>query len=412
MSNTLYTNYNGNIFVCGALAVAAHANVAVDVVVVDAAMKASAEHLAANHTGKYPCLKTENGCINESLAIAKYFAHGTALLGADDFEAAKVDEWCLWLQGSTKACYPAYKATFGMSTEVTKEEYTVSMNAVKEIIKTISNGIGEGEWLVGAAPTVADYLCANIMSFAFQTMLDSGFCKAKINAAAANWFKRVAALPAFIAVNGKMMVCEKAIKPVLVAEAKKAAVVKETPEEIAAKKAAKEAAKAEKPKSGLDALPECDFDLYSYKTFLVNEPDRAGVGMAKTKEMFQSEKFNDGYSWWWVKYEKYGNEGQVEFMFANMLGGFMQRIDPKLSRYAFARVLMLGEEPNLDIEGIFMFRGQEIPELMNDNPQFEYFEKKKLDFMGNAEDYAKIGEFWAVGKEGGSVGGRPVKQQE
>jgi len=299
-----------------------------------------------------------------------------------------------------------------MSTEVTNDEYKKSMTAVKDAIKTLSNGIGEGNWLVGAEPTVADYLCAQLCSMFFQTMLDSGFCKAKINVAATAWFKRVTALPSFIAINGKMMMCEKAMKPILKAEAKKVVAPKETPEEIAAKKAAKEAAKAEKPKSGLDALPECDFDLYSYKTFLVNEPDRAGVGMAKTKEMFQSEKFNDGYSWWWVKYEKYGNEGQVEFMFANMLGGFMQRIDPKLSRYAFARVLMLGEEPNLDIEGIFMFRGQEIPELMNDNPQFEYFEKKKLDFMGNAEDYAKIGEFWAVGKEGGSVGGRPVKQQE
>jgi len=44
--------------------------------------------------------------------------------------------------------------------------------------------------------------------------------------------------------------------------------------------------KVEKPKAGLDALPESDFDLYGYKTFLVNETDRKGVGMAKTKEMF------------------------------------------------------------------------------------------------------------------------------
>jgi len=130
--------------------------------------------------------------------------------------------------------------------------------------------------------------------------------------------------------------------------------------------------------------------------------------MAKTKEMFQSEGFADGYSWWWIRYEKYGDEGQVMFKFANLLGGFMQRIDPKVSRYAFGRVLMLGEEPDLNIEGIFMFRGQEIPELMNENPQFEYFEKKKLDFMGNADHYNEIGEFWAVGKEGGVVKGRPV----
>ena len=90
----------------------------------------------------------------------------------------------------------------------------------------------------------------------------------------------------------------------------------------------------------------------------------------------------------------------------------MQRIDPKLSRYAFARVLMLGDEPDLNIEGVFMFRGQEIPELMNDNPQFEYFEKKKLDFMGNEADYKLVGEFFAAPKEGGQVDNRNIKQQE
>ena len=203
------------------------------------------------------------------------------------------------MQGQMKEMYPALKATFGMVDTTTNDEYKKSMTAVKDIVKTISTALGEGNWLAGSAePTVCDFICAQLLSMCFQTMLDAGFCKAKINAAAGAWFKRVAALPAFIAVNGKMMVCEKAIKPLLVAEVKKAAPAKETPEEIAAKKAAKEAAKAEKPKDKIDALPETDFDLYSYKTFLVNEKDRAGVGMAKTKEMFQSEKFAEGFSFW------------------------------------------------------------------------------------------------------------------
>ena len=70
---------------------AVHAKVHVDVVVVDEAMKSSAEHKAINKSGKYPCLKTEHGCIGESLAIARYFAHGSALNGANEFESAKID---------------------------------------------------------------------------------------------------------------------------------------------------------------------------------------------------------------------------------------------------------------------------------------------------------------------------------
>lgn len=115
-----------------------------------------------------------------------------------------------------------------------------------------------------------------------------------------------------------------------------------------------------------------------------------------------------------MKYQKYGDEGQVQYKFSNLLAGFMQRCDPKLSRFAFARMLMLDEEPKLEIEGIWMFRGQEIPAAMDDHPQFEYFDKKKLDFMNNEEHYKMVGEFFGVGKDLATATcmGRKVAEQE
>lgn len=95
---------------------------------------------------------------------------------------------------------------------------------------------------------------------------------------AAAWYKRVIALPAFVKVMGKVQMCQRALKPILKAV--------EKPKKAAPPPAPKEEKKVEKPKEGLEALPPTDFDLYNYKTFLVNEPDRKGVGMAKTKEMF------------------------------------------------------------------------------------------------------------------------------
>jgi len=230
---------------------------------------------------------------------------------------------------------------------------------------------------------------------AFQTLLDSGFCKAKPHASAVAWFKRVAALPAFVKVCGHVKCCEKALKPLLAVEEKKA---KAAP--VQAKKAEEEV-KVEKKKEWHELLPECDFDLYNYKTYLINVPDRKGEGFAETKKMFQSPGFNDGYSWWHIKYDKYDDEGQVQYKFSNLMGGFMQRCDPKMSRWAFGRMLMLGDEPDLEIEGIWMYRGQVIPEIMNDNPQFEYFHTKKLDFMNNAEDYDLIGQFFGAPKTEG-----------
>jgi hypothetical protein len=41
----------------------------------------------------------------------------------------------------------------------------------------------------------------------------------------------------------------------------------------------------------------------------VNHADKAGEAMLETKKMFKSEGFADGYSWWHMRYDKYGSEG-------------------------------------------------------------------------------------------------------
>ena len=99
------------------------------------------------------------------------------------------------------------------------------------------------------------------------------------------------------------------------------------------------------------------------------------------------------------------------YKFVNLLGGFIQRIDTKLGRYAFARVVMLGEEPDLDIEAVFMFRGQEVPFIMKDHVSYEYFDVKKLDFLGNDDDYKVVCEFMGVNLES-TIGGRRVEAIE
>lgn len=114
-----------------------------------------------------------------------------------------------------------------------------------------------------------------------------------------------------------------------------------------------------------------------------------------------------------MRYQKYGQEGTVLYKFQNLMGGFMQRIDTKLGKYAFGRVVMLGEEPDLDIECVFMFRGQEIPFLMREHVSFEYFDKRKLDFLGNEDDQKLIREFMGVlPAQASTVRGRRVEQFE
>ena len=68
--------------------------------------------------------------------------------------------------------------------------------------------------------------------------------------------------------------------------------------------------------------------------------------------------------------------------------------------------LMWGAEPNLEIEGVWMFRGKGIPQEMKDHPQFEYHQVRELS-IDNEEDRKLITEFWSA-KEGSTVKGQPV----
>jgi len=295
---------------------------------------------------------------------------------------------------------PILRAIFGWSEETTATEFKDAEKKLKEHLKTISSALA-GKYICGDEITVADFVLAGPLALAFQTIFDAGFCKAPINQKGAAWFKEVAAHPAFVRVHGKVHMCARALKPILKKEEKKVVV-----KEAAVKK---EEVVAAAPDADMKALPKTDFDLFSFKTFFCNEKDKAGSAMDETIKMFKSEGFADGYSFWHMKYQKYGQEGTVLYKFVNLMGGFIQRIDTKFGQYSFGRICMLGEEPVLDIECVFMFRGQEVPNMMREHVSYEYFDVKKLDFLGNDDDQKLVREFMGV-KVDSTIGGKRVEQ--
>ena len=93
----IYVNYPFNFFAIAGRCVAEMNGQKLAVEYCDAEKIASKEFKAINMTGKFPLLETPEGRINESIAIAKYLAHGSStLLGSSPIEAAKVDQWCYW----------------------------------------------------------------------------------------------------------------------------------------------------------------------------------------------------------------------------------------------------------------------------------------------------------------------------
>lgn len=76
---------------------------------------------------------------------------------------------------------------------------------------------------------------------------------------------------------------------------------------------------------------------------------------------------NDGYCIYYAKYEKYEGEGKVLYQTSNLMNGFLQRID-HFRKHCFAMMCILGEEPDLDIESVWLFRGKGIPNEMQEHP--------------------------------------------
>ena len=72
----------------------------------------------------------------------------------------------------------------------------------------------------------------------------------------------------------------------------------------------------------------------------------------------------EGYSLWFCDY-KYNDENTVSFVTLNKVGGFLQRMD-LARKYAFGKMLVIGSEPPFKVKGLWLFRGQEIPQFVLD----------------------------------------------
>jgi len=67
-------------------------------------------------------------------------------------------------------------------------------------------------------------------------------------------------------------------------------------------------------------------------------------------------------------------------------------MDETLRRHTLGCLGVYGDEPNLEIKGVFLFRGAVLPPPMIEHPQFEYFKRRQLD-PKNEEDKKIFGVY-------------------
>jgi elongation factor 1-gamma len=197
------------------------------------------------------------------------------------------------------------------------------------------------------------------------------------------WALSVFSLKEYMTVHGKVQLCAKALKPV----------VKEAPKEPK-KKAEPVAAKPkeekeEKKLDNVQSLPPTNFDLFNFKTFFVNHADKGGVAVDEWYKQLDWE----GWAFWKIRYDILEGEGAKEFMINNLLGGFLSRAE-HTSKYTFGKLVVCGDEPQLQIQGMWLMRGLELPDgLTKEHSQFEYYIPTKLDPRNKPEDDKLIREY-------------------
>jgi elongation factor 1-gamma len=385
----------GNLWVDLSFITANFAKVKLEEVFVTAEDLKTKEWKAKSLTGKTPMLETPEGNLVESAAIARYLASigEGQLAGANPFETAQVNQWIDYSHTTLQSqMYTIVRAIFGYGEPADPEVFNNAVKEAKEIVKTVNVHLQGKKFLVGERITVADIAIAIQFIPLFQTTLDGGFRKAMPNVTA--WLEGLVKLPEFTSRIGNVKFAQKALKPIL---AEKKEEVKAAPVKAAAKPTPKddddeEAEKKPSGKNPLDLLPPSKFVLPDFKTFFVNLGDKKATdGMKHFFENYDPE----GYSLWFTHYDKYDGEGVLLYQTSNLMNGFLQRMDDKFRNHCFSMLAILGDEPSLEIEGVWLFRGKTIPQEMLDHPQFEYYQRRQLD-VTNEADKKLISDFWCA----------------
>jgi elongation factor 1-gamma len=137
-----------------------------------------------------------------------------------------------------------------------------------------------------------------------------------------------------------------------------------------------------------EALPSTKINLEDFKRFIINSKDKK----ADLDKFFKEEFERENWSIWHLKYDIYKNEGTKLHVTGNLCSGFLERAEA-CRKGAFGIHCVIGDEPKLEIEGVWMWRGQDVMPEMKDHPTFEYYHSRKLD-LDKAEDVQLIKDFW------------------
>lgn len=371
MSLKLYT-YPNNPRAWKALIAAKYAGVNIEVPSFDFPKDLQTnEFRSKNPLAKVPVLETPEGCIFESNAILRYVGRKSSnLYGTNDYTASLVDQWIDFSVNELELPLNVWTFPILGWMEFNHEATEKAKQDVQKALNILNQHFLAHTYLVGESITIADIALAMSLYRGYKLVFDPKFRKGFQNVN--RWFNTVIRQPNWAGVIGSFQYAE------TMAVAKPTEKKAEPKKEVAKDDEEPAPAPAKKP-NPLDLLPPSKLNLEEWKRYYSNAKDTRGDAMK-----WFWEHLDEGYSLWFCDY-KYNDElDSQQFRVSNLLGGYIQRLD-RLRKYGFASLIIFGEQPNFEIGGCFLVRGQEIPFELSDVDDTELYNFRKADITSEAD---------------------------
>jgi elongation factor 1-gamma len=355
------------------------------------------EYLKMNPKGEAPVLETEQGFLYESSAILRYLASlnpEAGINGRNSFEAAQIEMWMLNVAPVSIAIVTIGVQQTGKIPANFAEHQTQleNLHARLSLLETHLEG---KDFLVTAQVTLADFCLVSFLNLLFRQLFEEADRVKYPNVL--RYWTQITDAPYYQKFHGvQKRLNETRFK--LIAGPKEVKEHKEPKEyKPKQKKPAKQESpkvekkeKAPEPEAVAPKEPETTFDLYGFKTLFVNEKDRLKV----CQTAFDTYD-KDHFSFWHAHYDMHPSEGKDLIPTSNLLTNFVSRVnDLGIGKNLVAVHGIFGEEPNLQINGLWFWKSKDFLEPLKEHPSCEYVKWTKLD-PSNEADRNKVISYWS-----------------
>ena len=343
-------------------------------------------------TTTLPFLETKNGNISESISIEIFLAkkHKPEILGSNAFEHAKINQWIEFANCEIQNCakeliYPIFKGKKPENKGNENDDKTF-----KKYLSLLEKEFKKGnKFIMGNKLTLADIVLFRYLRFFFMFYLTEKI-RNSLCPKLTLWFENIMNSQEAIEAYGRTLLCKKQLKPLDI--------------KIEKNKNKNEPKKEIKKENPLDFLPPSKFDLDNFKKDFCENSNKKEI-----MEKFWKDFDPKGYSLWLIEYQNLESEGKKLFRMKNSKNFFLERFDDDFKKYSFGVHGIYGNNNEFKVKGLWMWRGEDIPEEIKENEYFNYLSIKKLDCK-NDKDRKLVEEYWTKCNKGDKVDERRVEE--